>query len=138
MAKSVTQKRIDPCDLIEDVLRVILEAGGDISSSTYRARGKYSSTTVVRYFGGSWLNVLERIGITKEMASQIKKQRSSIMLTSIGDAKRRVCLGCDREFWSNWKGNRVCGHCRDRETWKEPVETYTLQLPSAIQDTITD
>jgi len=31
------------------------------------------------------------------------------------EEKIRKCLSCDREFKSNWNGNRICNHCKKNQ-----------------------
>ena len=38
------------------------------------------------------------------------------------EQKRRVCLRCDKEFFSESRGNRICGECK-----KSNCKVFMLQ-----------
>lgn len=41
-------------------------------------------------------------------------------------AKARKCLQCREEFKSEWKGNRVCGKCKETDVWIGAVPAYDM------------
>jgi uncharacterized paraquat-inducible protein A len=40
-----------------------------------------------------------------------------------GEAKQRMCLGCDEMFESEWAGHRRCQRCKERIHAQETLET---------------
>ena len=41
-------------------------------------------------------------------------------------AKKRECLTCRQEFKSEWIGHRVCGNCKQTDTWIGAVPGYDM------------
>lgn len=39
--------------------------------------------------------------------------------------KQRRCLSCERQFFSTGPGNRICGGCKQLESWTSPSD-YSL------------
>jgi hypothetical protein len=40
--------------------------------------------------------------------------------------RHRRCLSCSRDFPSTWAGNRICGPCKDLDSWSSPATSYTI------------
>lgn len=43
------------------------------------------------------------------------------------DVARRMCLGCDRKFWSGSKANRLCTKCKAKQAYEASTPERTKQ-----------
>lgn len=52
-------------------------------------------------------------GSTRQYANLKKITQNDILLTSLKQEGKRVCLKCDKKFKSNGPWNRLCPHCKN-------------------------
>jgi len=49
-----------------------------------------------------------------------------------GEAKKRGCLKCRKEFHSSWPGGCVCAQCKETVEWREPIAAQTYLVMTTI------
>ena len=59
------------------------------------------------------------------MKRKSHSQKFSRPRPDMSDAAMRKCLNCDREFPSDWRGNRICKKCKTYRGWGEGVGDVT-------------
>ena len=47
-----------------------------------------------------------------------------------GAAKTRLCLKCSKPFKSAWLGERICGHCKNHDSWRDNASSMSEHVMS--------
>jgi hypothetical protein len=78
-------------------------------------------------FFGDEEKLFERIKVTKTSIASATTSAETMSCDEVKStdprqhAKKRKCMKCRKEFWSEWAGNRRCNACKKTET-SDPYE----------------
>ena len=116
----------------DTVNKVLVEYGLNNSSPRYTAAE--DNEIIDMYESGTPVSeIKELIGCSTSYCYNVLKNNSIERNHNKGDYRRtiaakknhkqkRVCLGCDKEFQSEGKWNRLCSNCRDIPTGMETLD----------------
>lgn len=95
--------RVLICEIAEDVKRSIDAVASKLSE--------------VDFFGDEEA-LFEKIEVTREIiaSANVTATADAENKDDRNKAKKRTCLNCTKEFWSEWSGNRRCNACKKGES----------------------